>query len=718
MRRHLGRLIIFPIVGAAAGVVFTMTETPMYEAKMTIEIQGLNDNFLNIKDVSPTATGGPPTEPYIQTQIDILHSESLVQRTILKLGLPDQLPAQERRPRLPWRDWLRLPSPPPPLTSLELATQQALAHLKVRSNRQTRIVEVLFDAPQPDLAASFVNMLVNQFVDQSLEDRWNSSQHTTEWLRRQLEDIRAKIARSGENLQKYALNSGLLFTGEKDSVIEQGLKQLQSELSIAQADRVAKQARYEAAKSIAPDSLPEMFDSAALIDYRSKLAELRRQKAELESLLTPENYKVKRLQAQIAELESSLNGERSIMLNHVNTEYEATFRRERMLSDAYLAQAKMVSEAAAKAVQYDILKRDVDTNRQFYETILQKMKESSVVAALQATNLRIIDPAVPPTRPHSPNLAYNILFGTLSGCLFGFIGVFLRERVDGTIKQSGDLAFLNVPELGFIPRLRLGSAPPQPKLSRPWLALRADSATQLGLRSGRRISPIRSWKFAALQSQPSLAVDCLRATIASILYSDRGTGAHRVLVVSSASAMEGKTTITANLGVVLAMTGRKVLLIDGDLRRPRLHQLFQVEPKSGLQEILAGSEPLKMTPLDEVVVGTELSGLSLLLSREQSNSDSLHSKRLALLMQRFRREFDYILIDSPPALQIPDARILGRVADAAILVVRAGRTTRKHAAAAVERFSSDGIPVLGTVLNGWDLDHSGPDYYNHNYYQR
>ena len=261
-----------------------------------------------------------------------------------------------------------------------------------------------------------------------------------------------KLEKSEERLQRYARQSGLLFTDEKDSVAEQRLAQLQAELSRAQGERISKQSRFELARGVEPESLPGIVDNTTLRGYQVRLTELRRELAELDSRFTPAHQKVKGAAAQVGELEAALEAERSHIIERIRNDYEAALRRERLLADDYANQARLVSEQAGRSIQYNIYKREVDTNRELYDNLLRRVKEAGVASAMRAGNIRIVDRAQPPRTAVKPDHRINSLLGLLGGLLLGVAFVIVSERADRTLRQPGDISnYLRVPELGVIP---------------------------------------------------------------------------------------------------------------------------------------------------------------------------------------------------------------------------------------------------------------------------
>jgi len=281
LRRHKGTVILAAFLGVLAAVLFTLPQTPVYQGRTTLEIQDLNQEFMNLKQVSPVnEDSGTNALSDIQTQIKILQSDLLADRTMakLKIATPAGLKPQESRVTM-WRRTLNLPEPAA-VPAREAMLKACAKSLKVRVAGQTRIIELLADSTDPKIAAAFANTLASEYIDQNIEARWQMSQRTGDWLGRQLEDMRIKLERSEDGLQAYARQNSLLFTGDKQNVSEEKLRQLQSELSKAEADRVGVQSRYETTRTATPETLPDVVNDNNLRELQMKLTDLRRQDAE------------------------------------------------------------------------------------------------------------------------------------------------------------------------------------------------------------------------------------------------------------------------------------------------------------------------------------------------------------------------------------------------------------------------------------------------------
>ena len=323
IRRHKGVLLLAATLGAIAGALLTLPETPVYQATVAIEIQGLNDDFLNMRSINPTISTSYDPSYEIQTQVREMQSRALMERVIKRMSTVEQAALTVDAGRISaWRKALHLSDPKPP--SIEEAV--ASASIRIKPSIASRIVEISCDSVNPKVAAQFANTVAEEYIEQSRESRWESTQKTGEWLTHQLQDLKIRLEKSEDELQAYMNKAGLMFiSGEKDkeNVTEEKLRQLQAEVLKAESDRVAKQSHYDLMKNFSADSLPEMLDDPTLSDYQSKLTDLRRQMADLNFSLTPNHPKVQRLQAQIDALETALKKTRANIMERVNNDYQA-----------------------------------------------------------------------------------------------------------------------------------------------------------------------------------------------------------------------------------------------------------------------------------------------------------------------------------------------------------------------------------------------------------
>jgi capsular exopolysaccharide synthesis family protein len=603
-----------------------------------------------------------------------------------KKNIEKRLLARKRDARLPWSR-AKVAAHQTPQVLHDQAVAIATAALQVRPQANTRLVEVTFDSSDPQIAADAANSLITAFTEVSLENRWRSIQNTSEWLTRQVQDVKLKLQKSEDALQTYARASGLTFlsgggAGAENTTSEERLRQLQLELSKAEADRVATQSRYEQATKAPADSLPEVVDNPTLREYQVQLTTLRRQLADLSSSFTANYPKVISLRSQIASIEGSLERERGNVIVRTRNEYESALRREQLVKKDYAAIIALMGEEADKISHYSLLKREVDTTRQLYESMVQRVKEADLASAMKATDIHVIESARPPEKPFKPIAILNMGVGLLAGLCIGGMVIIQRARSNTTtrIQEPGEIAFeLNVPELGVIPAVAARKPHPVRRLLNDSGSKTAQPGSEL----------------TALKKSPSVLTESFRLTLASILLSSKDASHPRVIAVTSATAGEGKTTLTSNLGITLARMNRRVLLIDGDLRKRRLHRIFEMDNTAGLYETLTEGSIA-------AVKETKIPSLFLLPSGRGINGDTLFfTSKLKDLLEQLKTEFDMVLIDTPPLLQVADARLICNQADATVLVI-AQHTPRETALLVRHQLSIDGSHLLGTILNKWD----------------
>ena len=668
LRSHLPLLLLAAILPAAAGWFLAQHEQKIYQARSTVELLEPG-RTLNMHSFSSDNRmfGG---DVYVDTQVAKMRSDSLLEAVRRQLG----------------QEGAGSPLP----NTAEAALRTIRNNLDVWPIRGTSLIGVSYAAPDPGFAARFVNAVTSEYIRSDMEARAGNAEQTRAWLGRELEDTKAKLESSETRLQGYANSSGLLYTSPKGNAGEEAEVKLQfiaQELADSQAKLAMLQARYDVAAARTGDA-PAGADSSDLLrNIQSRLLDLNRERASLASQFTPEYYKLQQVNAEIAALEASERSEHGRWIGQLRQEFQTEQQHEALVEAAYRQQAALVSDQAAKAIHYNVLKREVETNRDLYDALLGGMKEAGVNAAARVQNARVVDAATPPTLPYRPNPVRNAAIGLLSGLMAGAAFILVRDATDRRLRGPGTTScYLNVPELGVIPSAKPHLLP---------TARRGKLATS---RPPRKAAPV---------------ADAFHSAVTSIFMPGRYAQPPQVVVVTSAAAHEGKSTVVGNMGVMAAQAGKRVLLVDGDLRHPRLHRAYGLPDRpEGLASLLQQAEPLGPGQALDMALATHLDGLALLPGGLVGGPvlPLLHSARMAEIMEQVRGEFDLILIDTPPVLPFADARLFGRLADALILVVRSGHTNRNLALAAKARLMEDGLPIAGTILNDWNAREAGYEY--------
>ena len=467
-----------------------------------------------------------------------------------------------------------------------------------------------------------------------------------------------------------------------------------------------READLSVAHSASVDTLPSVQDNPAYRQYETRLADLRGKLAEIVPPLTEQNPKVIHLRSQIREAEAGLAASRSTSTGRDSSELAAAQHRENLLQVAYNAQLANVSTDLQRAAQVSLLRREVESEQQLYQTMLQRAKEAGFASAMQASTVRVVDPARPADRPSSPNRGADGAAGfALAGVLSA--GFFLySDRTRRVFRLPGETqAVLQVQELGVIPhatRAMVSGASVSYAMT-PSLLDSGQPATKVG-----EAVALTRW-----EDRSSISAEAYRSTGFSLLLADTKKRS-KVYAVSSASDGEGKTTVVSNLGIALSRTRLRVLLIDGDLRKPRLHTSFGMRSDFGLRNLLRGDVDVMTASSSTLYRQTPIHNLAIIPAGggSEDSVELLHSPNVDKLLNRLRTEFDIILVDTPPMLHMADARVLAVRCDGGILVIRAHETGVDQAQAARDIFDSDGIPIIGTILNSFMPTREGlHDYY-------
>jgi polysaccharide biosynthesis transport protein len=718
-KRRRRMILIFMLAGAVLGWLTTIGVQPVYRARTSLDIQNLNTHIFGMEAVSQTGNENGSSEAYVQTQIKLLQSDTLRERTMQAVkrqgGLsaiqPEDLVSSLKRS-------LHLPGNKSVSKQklLEFTAKKVVA----KPLGLTRLVEVTCDSWNAAFAADFCNTLIREFANQDRDVRFNQAKTTSEWLSRQLADVRESVDQAQKKLEARTGNEALVLKEGGASVAEEKLRELQTELLKAQAERVEKQAQYEISTSAPADSLPMVLDSSQLRDDQIKLDDLRRQIAALVPPATELNPKVQHLRAQVREVEESLLKEKNNVLERMRNEYQAAAHREALLSSEYRTQEGRVSLEQGREAQVSMLRREIDSGQQLYQTMLQRVKEAGFASAMQASTVRVVDAAKTPLSPIAPRRSTAAVVGLLLGALGGVGWAFFKERTQTVLRGPGEVArYLNLRELGVIPSAKRGLRPSYinslPRAARS-LSLPAPPGEAV---VSSRPRPHRPMDMAVWQDHASLVAEAYRNTTYSVLLAGKELERARTFVITSPSVGEGKTTVTCNLGLALAQANKRVLLIDGDLRKPRLHKAMDLRNGIGLRELLRGDLDPKLAPTESFCQATPVPGLFVVTSGSGTEEPSglLHSLRFRTLLDRLTGEFDFVLIDSPPMLHMADARILAGMSNGVILVFRARTTDLETAAASRDLFLDDHVRVIGTILNDFDPSKEGMARYYNSYYQ-
>jgi len=691
-------LVISCIVGIFAAVaIASLRQTPVYEAVGQIAVNKSDPNLITFKDSMPVVEYYDQGD--LDTEVRIIQSDLLALQVIRQLNLdkraefgghPDQKQAN------------LVADPLQTDSNRATAVLGAfLAGLHVSLIPNTRIIEIHYNSTDPQLAASVVNTLASTYVEQNYKTKFESTMQASDWLSKQLVDLQMKVETSQEKLVRYQKEHEILGNDEKQNITTEKLDEINKELTSAESDRMQKEAIYRQTQSTDPDAIAAAIvtgnpgGSGLLDSLRSQQAALRIQAADLSTQFGPSYPKIAQINNQLKEIDHQLQSETNKAVDHLRGQYLAALQRENLLHGSFEKQKQEANKLNESAIEYSLLKRDVESNRTLYEGLLEKLKEAGVTAGLRSNNFRILKPARAPSAPVEPNIPRNLSFALVLGVITGLGLAFLLENMDNTVRTPEQAQALSgLPSLGMIP---LGSK----------TTTHGTAANRLALTSSKEA--VETVTQVRPQSQMAESYRALRT---SLLLSNLGAPP-KVIMVTSARPQEGKTTTSINTAIVLAQKGVRVLLVDADLRRPSVHKTLGMGPRSGLSNVLTGSATLQQT----ITISPLVPNLFILPAGTPppNPAELLASANMRDLIAELREQFDHIVIDTPPTLSVTDAVVLSPRADATILVIRSGHTTKQALRRSRDILMQVNAHVAGVLLNAVDL--TSPDYYYYYEYQ-
>jgi exopolysaccharide transport family protein len=692
---------IFSVVAIAS-----LKMTPVYEASGSIEINKPDSGLVNFNN-SPSFNVEYYDPSELETEVMILQSDLLALQVVKELALDRRPEFGGKTPALP----SSLDLAPDPLTADSARTSSLLSsfrsNLKVTLSPNTHIIKVSYRSPDKDLTATVVNTLMTTYTENNFKSRFDSTMQASDWLSKQLVDLQMKVETSQEKLVRYQKEHEILGIDEKQNITTSKLDELNKALTTAESERMAKESVYrlvEAGDSDTIASAASALDSAGtgqqsasglLEGLRTKKADVQIQAAELSTQFGPSYPKVAQLNSQLKEIDAQVLIETKKVASKIRGQYMASLQRENMLHDALEKQKQEANKLNESAIQYSILKRDLDSYRQLYEGLMEKMKEAGVSAGLKSNNFRIVDVARAPNSPIEPNIPRNLAFALMLGLTSGVGLAFMLEGLDNTVRTTEQAQMISgLAPLGMIPMgSRATRDGPNPKRL---VIATSKEAVEL-------VTQVRP------QSQMAESYRALRT---SLLLSNLGAPP-KVIMITSALPQEGKTTTSINCAVVLAQKGVRVLLIDADLRRPSIHKTLGMGPRSGLSNVLTGSASLQQT----ITRSPILPNLSILPAGTPppNPAELLASPNMRQVLEELRGQYDHIVVDTPPTLSVTDAVVLSPRADAIVLVIRSGQTTKQALRRSRDILMQVNAKVSGVLLNAVDL--SSPDYYYYYEYQ-
>jgi capsular exopolysaccharide synthesis family protein len=743
IRKRLWLVIGIVALITMLAVVYVARKPDFYEAQARVQVD-LEETGNLVNNTRPLY--GPTDDPiYFNTQLQILVSPGLLRRVVRTLDLehnPDFFKGAQRQST--WQTLLRmvglgskpkeLPRPPdqlPLTTSVARATAREdlneakrlapyvntiLAGLKaepVKETRgyykETRLIDIKFTHTDPGVAEKVVNAIAEVYVFSNLEKRTEANSTTGDFLQKRIAELQQQIRTSEERLVNYAKNNQIISLDPNQNTVVERLAGLNQQLLQAENERKTAEAAYNAAK--APDAANALVDDGGKqnADLEAKLIELRQKRALLLVDATEEAPEVKEVDQQISELDKQLRDQRSrksaTLLTNLNTRYQQALEREQSLRKAFEQQRAQTLSQNEAAINYRIIQQEIETNKSLLNGLLQGAKENDVVLAGKPNNISIVDYALTPDAPVGPNRTRTVIAAFFLSIGLGLGLALFFEYLDDTVHSTEEVErVLHLPALAVIPSI--GST------TRRRVLGRASKTTALQKQVNGN-STGSSELLMNLDSRSPLA-EAYRHLRTSVLLSTAGRAPKSLLVTSSLPG-EGKTTTAVNTAISLAQTGASVVIIDADMRRPRLQSIFDMHGQLGLSSIL--SSDASEDDMLAVVRADEESGLSVLTSGPipPNPAELLGSDQMRRLIATLQANYTHVVVDSPPVSSFTDGVLISTMVDGVLLVVHGGKSSRHIVRRSKQLLSDVGAKIFGVVLNNVNLQ-SHDYYYYQSYY--
>ena len=673
-------IVLFAIIVITV-TAFTFVQTPVYRATARIHIERATPKALDVKDLIPVDASS--TEFY-QTQYKILQSRSLVTRVMKALSLEQN---KIFNPGFDEKEKAKNPQ-----RYEEVMVNRFMGSYKVDPIKNSRLVDVSFDSKNPALAAEVANGIAKSFIFYTMDWRTEASSEAKDFLTKQIEKQKKILEDSEQALQNYKEKYGIVQlqqVGQKESenVALQRLSGLTANLTAAQNARIEAETRYRqvqdmVAKGASYESIPGVTASPLVQTLRANEARLTAQISEMSQKFGEKHPKMVQVRQELDATKKNIQLESQNVIRSIKNDYAIAQAKEANARRALEGQKSETQRLSEHGIQYAVLQREVEKNSELYENLLKNLKQTSVEKEYGATNVRVIDAAAVPLAPAKPKKAQNILLAIVVG-LFAGIGIaFVLEYLDNTVKTPDDVKeFLDAPNLAVIPTV--------------------DFKAEVG--------DITETPGIIVHHKPqSTIAEAFRSLRTAVLFSS-ADGGPRSFIVTSFSPQEGKTFITANTAHIMALAGEKVLVIDGDLRRPTVHKVLNQSNDRGLTNMIVGGNgavgPVGYRENIDIITSGPI---------PPNPSELLGSKKMMSLIESLDGKYDRIIIDSSPVGSATDALVMAKLLDCPVLlIIHGGTTTKEEVIQAREIFENVGVKVLGTVLNNTPVNKSGYHYHYH-----
>lgn len=706
LRRELRLIVVTAFAVGLATFFYSYHQPKVYEAVTSLEYDPNPPRPMGaaVEDVTDEVSGYWSTKEFYETQNRILRSRTLAEEVVRKLELHENPEFIAFHPR---------PGPEVEPISVESAADLLRSRLRVSQVRDSRIVELRVRDTDPVRSAMIVNALAEAYIERTLTDRLSMTSSALEWLEEQLEELREEVQNAEHELHRFKLDHNILSVSLEDrqNVIARTIEQVNASLTETRTRRIELSARLSQLKASVKESpllaaTRLLNDDPAIASTRAKLSERLAEEAALSERYGENHPERVAIAAEIAKLFQNLEHNIARVVRATEAELEETRRTEAGLKSALDEAHRAGLELNLHELNYQRLTREHENSVALYKSLLERAAQTKLNRLVHVARARLVDQALPPEYAVEPRVVMSSFMGLIFGIALGLIFAVIRLRTDRTIRSAADLEANGIPFLGVLPRIDGSDS-----------GLRSPAKLRRVLNDPAGAATGEDRALTVLRSPRSIAAECSRAIRTNIAFMSPEDPI-RSLVVTSQRPQEGKTTVVVSIALSIADSGKSVLLIDGDLRRPRLHRIFGLSDQSGFSNVLAG-----YGTLSESVHTTEAPLLHVLPAGPipPNPSELLHGERFKAFIREALERFDFVIFDSPPLGAVTDAAILAHHVDGVIAVARASSTPIAALRATIRRIEDVDAKLLGCVLNDVDFksdryEGEAYPYYVYSYY--
>jgi capsular exopolysaccharide synthesis family protein len=655
-----------------------------------------------MEDKLSKVTGGDTLEKFQQTQYKILKSWSLAQRVVQALNLKETPDFKSIREQNPEKSEEEIE---------DALVSSLLTKLEITPVKNSYLVEVSFQSPDKDLTQRVVNAIADEYMYLSIDRRNESFALVRKWLDKQLQGMATKVQEAQKKLYKFGQQTDIYTLEDKDNVVVQKFIDLSSLLTKAQAEKMGKEAQFNQIKEKGPNA-PLIVNHPLVAQLRQQVVAQQAKVSAMQKIYRGEHPELQGEKANLAELQGRLQAEVQRVQESVKADYEASNRTEKLLNDSFSDQKVQMAKLQDNLTDFQILKRDAQTNEQLYQALLARVKEANIAGTMVPSNVAVIDPGRLPDKPFKPKTRRDLALAAVLGLSLGVGLALLLEHLDDSIKSVDDLErATSLPSLGVVPLLGSNGSinlSGRGKSTAPGI-WRYFPRLQRGSRGHAEAEDM---DLIVYKKPQSIVSEAIRHVYSSIMLSTSGRPPG-VIMITSPNPGEGKTTLVSNLAQSYVLNERQVVMIDCDLRKPKLHQIYQLDSQPGLTNYLTGS-----ATLEEILRSTAIPNLVIITAgaRPPNPANLLNSEAFKELLALLRERFHYIIIDTPPVLGFADARFVSALVDGVLLVAKHNFTHKSAGRLAHQLLTQ--APVLGAVLNCvGQYGHSYGGYYHHHHYK-